>query len=75
MKFELNRLYQMVEPSTSYCVGCILRCCRHNDVMTSGIIIHKALDCEGVHTTCVISDSETWVEISEEQVMEAMLGG
>jgi len=74
MEFEPNVLYQLEVSTTNYteCVGCILRGCSHD--RTVGTVVHKSHDCWDKEV-CGIAESETWVEITEEQAMEVMLGG
>jgi len=74
MEFEPNKMYQMKSSRIdSGCIGCILRGCSHD--RTRGTIVHKTRDCWHKKVCGRIAESETWVEISEEQAMEVMLGG
>jgi len=78
------KVYQLQSATTEVdCVGCILRC--HPTLPREGrkmelqpaIIVHSVNGC--LHTTSckfeLDKDDEDWVELSEEQAMEAMLGG
>jgi len=65
-----NHIYRMVSGKPG-CVGCILRVNPHSK--NSGITIRAACGDEGYCSIRVAL--ETWEEISEEQAMEAMLGG
>jgi len=73
MELTPNKLYQLKATTVDKrCLGCIVRCLPIN--RTRGAIVNKAYDCMFDHA-CVFTVSGTWVEISEEQAMEVMLGG
>jgi len=70
MELTPNKLYQM-KTTNSECFGCILQGLSDD----RGAIVHRAWNCSRL-TQCVFTNWEkTWVEITEEQAMEAMLGG
>jgi len=76
MELTPNKLYQLEVSTTNYteCVGCIMRCCSHD--RTRGTIVHTPGICWSESDQCVFGfPGDKWVEITEEQVMEVMLGG
>jgi len=74
-RLETNHIYQMIHgrSSSERCVGCIMRV--HPSDSSVGIPIHTASYCNSTGECTFICEIETWVEISEEQLMEALLGG
>jgi len=74
MVFKPNKLYQLVNSPEDRCIGCILQGSSDDRSGIQGAIIHRAYNCVCL-TRCICADGETWVELSEEQAMEVMLGG
>jgi len=73
MEFKWNTMYQMKSNNNDAgCVGCIMRCVSVNPPI--GRVIYAPYEA-CYRKPCRILVDEIWVELSEEQAMEAMLGG